>query len=196
MPTPASRNLRPSPKNKPARRTTQMCWHAHNRTTTNGELETADHTLPTYPKRIPTQTEEFSNQVWNVGTSQKKDAKEEKFCAFHQRKGNLLIVCKAFQNEPLEAKNDCIVKAGLCFRCLSRGHRSTECSSVVKCAKCGDDRHPTTLHKEKAEATRKEHGEEVQTTCTSVCQNLNSSGVSCSKIVLVDVFIENGIQEP
>ena len=130
------------------------------------------------------------------GNITKKDSKEDKFCAFHQRKGHLLIECKSFENEPLEAKNDCILKAGLCFRCLSRGHRSTECTAVVKCAKCGDDRHPTILHREKTETTRKEHGEGVRATCTSVCQNPNSGGVSCSKIVLVDVFTENGTQEP
>ena len=75
-------------------------------------------------------------------------------------------------------------------------HRSTECPAAVKCAKCGDDRHPTILHRERAGTTRKEHGEEVRATCTSVCQNPNSVGVSCSKIVLVDAFTENGTQEP
>ena len=122
--------------------------------------------------------------------------KEEKFCAFHQRKGHLLTECKAFENEPLEEKNDCILRAGLCFHCLSRGHRWTEYTAVVKCAKCGDDRHPTILHTERAETTKKEHGEVVRAACTSVCQNPNSAGVSCSKIVLVDAFTENGTQEP
>ena len=66
----------------------------------------------------------------------------------------------------------------------------------MKCAKCGDDRHPTILHKDKTEATRREHGEELQTACTSVCQDPSSGGVSCSKIVLVDIFSENQAQEP
>ena len=91
------------------------------------------------------------------GNITKKNAKEEKFCAFHQRKGHLLTECKAFENEPLEAKNDCILRAGLCFRCLSRGHRSNECTAAVKCAKCGDDRHPTILHREREQKPREKN---------------------------------------
>ena len=117
------------------------------------------------------------------------------YCHFHQRKGHFLAECIAFENEPLEAKNECILRVGLCFPCLSQGHRSGECSAVIKCAKCGDHRLPTILHKEKPEPARRENGEELQTACTSVCNNPSSGGVSCSKIVLVDVLKENGAKE-
>ena len=159
---------------------------------------TRDHRphIPDMPEEDTDTNRRVLKSSMESGNITKKDAKEEKFCAFHQRKGHLLTECKAFENESLEAKNDCILRAGLCFRCLQRGHRSTECTAVVKCAKCGDERHPTILHRERAETTRKEHGEEIRTNCTSVCQNPNSAGVSCSKIVLVDVFTENGTQEP
>ena len=165
----------------------------------NHKRRTRDRRPP--PSDTPEEDADLNRRVLKSTTVEsgnvtKKDAKEEKFCAFHQRKGHLLKECKAFENEPLEVKNDCILKAGLRFRCLSRGHRSTECSAAVKCAKCGDDRHHTTLHKEKIEITRKEHREEVQTTCTSICQNPKSGGVSCSKIVLVDVLTENLMREP
>lgn len=130
------------------------------------------------------------------GKVPKKSTGEEKYCPFHQRKGHTLSECKAFEGETLEAKNECILRAGLCFRCLSRGHRSSDCTAVVKCTKCGDDRHPTILHKDKTEATRRDHGEELQTACTSVCQDPSSGGVSCSKIVLVDIFREDRAQEP
>ncbi|CAH3028463.1 unnamed protein product, partial [Porites evermanni] len=33
------------------------------------------------------------------------------------------------------------------------GHRSSECNAIVKCAKCGNDRHPTALLKEKPGTT-------------------------------------------
>ena len=33
------------------------------------------------------------------------------YCHFHQRKGHFLAECKAFENEPLEAKNECILRA-------------------------------------------------------------------------------------
>lgn len=59
------------------------------------------------------------------------------YCHFHQRKAHFLAECIAFENEPLKAKNECILRAGLCFCCLSQGHRSGECSAVIKCAKCG-----------------------------------------------------------
>lgn len=130
------------------------------------------------------------------GKFPKKNTGEEKYCPFHQRKGHTLSECKAFEGETLEAKNECILRAGLCFRCLSRGHRSSDCTAVVKCAKCGDDRHPTILHKDKTEATRKDHGEELQAACTSVCQDPSSGGVSCSKIAVVDIFREDRAQEP
>ena len=126
----------------------------------------------------------------------RKDTGDQKYCHFHQRKGHLLTECIAFESQPLEAKNERILRAGLCFRCLSQGHRSGECSAVVKCAKCGDHRHPTILHKEKPAAARRENGEELQTACTSVCNDANSGGVSCSKIVLLDVLNETGAPWP
>ena len=66
------------------------------------------------------------------------------------------------------------------------GHRSSECNAIVKFVKCGDDRHPTALHKEKPDTTRTEHDEELNTACSSVCHKPFRSGVSCSKIGLVD----------
>ena len=51
------------------------------------------------------------------------------------------------------------------------------------------------LHKEKPGTTRTEHDEELKTAGTSVCHNPFSAGVSCSKIVLVDVLCENRPQQ-
>ena len=151
--------------------------------------------------RPPETDADPNRRVLKTGLDGKKEPKkepelgEEKYCHYHQRKGHLLTECKAFEKQALEVRNECVLKAGLCFRCLSAGHRSSECNATVKCAKCGDDRHPTALHKEKPGTTRTEHGEELKTACTSVCHNPFSGGVSCSKIVLVDVLCENRPQQ-
>ncbi|KAK3730881.1 hypothetical protein QZH41_002986 [Actinostola sp. cb2023] len=57
--------------------------------------------------------------------------------------------------------------------------------SEITCSECNSDRHPTVLHKEK-------DGEELKSNCTSVCKK---GGVSCSKILLVDVFHHQRPQE-
>ena len=151
--------------------------------------------------RLPETDADPNRRVLKTGLDGKNEPKkepelgEEKYCHYHQRKGHLLAECKAFEKQALEVRNECVLKAGLCFRCLSAGHRSSECNATVKCAKCGDDRHPTALHKEKPGTTRTEHGEELKTACTSVCHNPFSGGVSCSKIVLVDVLCENRPQQ-
>lgn len=151
--------------------------------------------------RLPETDADPNRRVLKTGLDGKNEPKkepelgEEKYCHYHQRKGHLLAECKAFEKQALEVRNECVLKAGLCFRCLSAGHRSSECNTTVKCAKCGDDRHPTALHKEKPGTTRTEHGEELKTAGTSVCHNPFSAGVSCSKIVLVDVLCENRPQQ-
>ncbi|XP_022809213.1 uncharacterized protein LOC111346173 [Stylophora pistillata] len=152
--------------------------------------------LPHTPKmELEANRRVFKSNMEN-GNAPRGEAEEEKYCYFHQRKGHLLNECKAFEKEGLEAKDEFIRQVGLCFRCLSQGHRSTECSAAMKCAKCGDCRHATVLYKEKPKATRREHGDELQTACTAVCRDPHSVGFSCSKIVVVDVFNENLAQEP
>ena len=74
---------------------------------------------------------------------------------------------------------------GLCFRCLVGKHRAKQCKKDVKCDKCKSSRHPTILHKE-----REEKSDNLQSRCTSVCQG-KPGGLSCSKILLVEVFVDN-----
>jgi hypothetical protein len=103
---------------------------------------------------------------------------EEIRCTFHNRGGHTLSECKAFEEKSIEEKTEWIMKEKLCFRCLEANHIARECTSEVTCSKCGSDRHPAILHKEK-------DGEELRTNCTSVCKK---GGMSCGKIELVDVF--------
>lgn len=117
----------------------------------------------------------------------------EKYCLFHERKGHELIECKAFSEKTLEEKTEWVKKAGLCFRCLVGKHRAKQCEKDVKCDKCKSSRHPTILHKEREEKSKEDDGgnnDNLQSQCTSVCQS-KPGGLSCSKILLVDVFLDN-----
>ena len=109
-----------------------------------------------------------------------------KRCPFHDRAGHSLEECKAFAAKSLEEKTEWISKAKLCFRCLSGEHQASSCKRQIKCSTCGDSRHLALLHKEKQPTTTRSD-DTVNTRCTSAC-NANGGGVSCSKIVLVDVL--------
>ena len=123
------------------------------------------------------------------GNAQRREAEERKYCLFHQQKGHFLNESKAFNKESLEAKDEFMRKVGLCFRCLMQGLRSNECSAVVKCAKMAATPQFSTRR-----TLKQLEGSTVS--FTVVCRNPHSIGVSCSKIVLVDVFNENQAQEP
>lgn len=73
--------------------------------------------------------------------------------------------------------------AGLCFRCLFSKHRESQC-------KCGSKRHPNLLRKQKEAIKPEDHGEEIQSSYTAVCGD-RTAGLSCSKIILLDVFHES-----
>ena len=110
---------------------------------------------------------------------------ETKRCSFHERGGHNLEECKAFGAKPLEEKTDWILKAGLCYRCLSEGHRASDCSKKIQCSICKDDRHIALLHKERPRRFAAST-EIVDTKCTLACKPIEG-GVSCSKLLLVDV---------
>ena len=110
--------------------------------------------------------------------------RETKRCPFHDRDGHSLEECKAFAAKTLEEKTEWILQPGLCYRCLSGGHRAKDCRQTIKCSICKDKRHNALLSKEKLK--KPEGGESVDTKCTSLC-GASKGGVSCSKLVLVDV---------
>lgn len=116
----------------------------------------------------------------------------KKHCLYHDRDGHTLIECKVFKSKSLDEKTDWIRKASLCFLCLSKDHRAKECESKTTCEICGDNRHIALLHKDKPkEQPNKEISSEatdsVSNRCTTACDN-SKGGLSCRKIVLVDVF--------
>ena len=111
--------------------------------------------------------------------------RENKRCPFHDRDGHSLEECKAFATKTLEEKTEWILQAGLCYRCLSKGHRARDCKRMIRCSICKDKRHNALLHKEKQK--KPDGGESVDTKCTSLC-GASEGGISCSKLVLVDVI--------
>ena len=114
-----------------------------------------------------------------------KTTEEAPRCAFHDREGHTLTECRAFNTLSIEEKTDWVLRKKLCFRCLEPNHVANECKTTAKCSKCGSDRHPTLLHKQREDA-------QLKSNCTSVC---GTGGVSCSKIVLVDVYHQEHPQE-
>ena len=76
--------------------------------------------------------------------------------------------------------------------CLSHAHQAKDCTSRPSCDICGDTRHIALLHKERATQPppgEANEAEEVNSKCTAVCRE-RKGGVSCSKIVLVDVSVK------
>ena len=113
----------------------------------------------------------------------------EKHCLYHDMRGHDLANCKAFDRKNLATKTEWIMRAGLCFKCLSSEHQSKDCNASVSCEKCGSSLHHTVLHLEKRRSVPEDKGEERRATCTAICHT-RSGGLSCSKIVLLDVFPE------
>ena len=112
-------------------------------------------------------------------------SEETKRCPFHERDAHSLEECKAFGTKTLEEKTAWILRAGLCYRCLSEGHRASDSSRRIECSICKDDRHVALLHKERPKRSTAS-ADNVDTKCTRACRPFEG-GVSCSKLLLADV---------
>lgn len=111
-----------------------------------------------------------------------------KRCPFHDRAGHGLEECIAFRAKSFNEKTEWISNNRLCYRCFSREHQAQRCGKKIRRGICGDSRHPTLLHKERPQTAAREN-ETVDARCTAVC-GASSGGTSCSKILLVDVFMK------
>lgn len=112
-----------------------------------------------------------------------------KWCPFHERNGHSLEECIAFRVKSLDEKTEWISNNRLCYQCFSRDHQAHSCKRQIKCDTRGDSRHPTLLHKERPRTTTRKN-ETVNAQYTAVC-SAGSGGTSCSKVLLVDVFLKD-----
>ena len=120
------------------------------------------------------------------------ESEKRSHCPFHDCDGHKLTECKAFTRETLQDKIEWIRKAKLCFRSLLDKHITKDGKADIKCTECGSDRHSSLLHREKRENVEKsgtKPGTEFQSTSMELCK-ANNGGLSCSKIILMDIFLE------
>ncbi len=116
------------------------------------------------------------------------DDTTEKHCLFHDSKGHTLHECRTFGRKTLQERTEWIQKSGHCFRCLSDKYIAKECKTAIKCKKCGSGRHIELLHLERRKEKEESDGEEIKSSCTLLC-NDKSGGLSCNKIVLLDISL-------
>ena len=116
----------------------------------------------------------------------KKEGGKAKRCPFHDLNGHTLEECQAFRSKSLDEKTEWLLAAGLCYRCLSKGHTASDCKENIECTICKDKRHPALLHRERTRPPTRS-GEPVDSKCTMAC-NAMEGGTSCSKMLLVIVY--------
>ena len=121
----------------------------------------------------------------DLHTSRRNEEERTRHCLFHNKVGHNLEECKVFSTKTFQDKTDWVSKASICFKCLSGDHQANVCERKTRCEISEDNRHFSLLHKEKPHSTQNDT-EAVNARCTSDC-NVNG-GVSCSKILLVDVL--------
>lgn len=124
----------------------------------------------------------------------------ERVCLVHN-KPHPLHKCRGLREMPLDERKRILKIHNICFKCCaSNKHVARNCDVVVECSDCHSDKHPTVLHPDKLSVNNTplrsptENGGEmgspeaaVVSKCTEVCGE-GSSGKSCSKICLVNVY--------
>ena len=159
----------------------------------NPNILAANKRTPATPTPPNRREKEKSNRVLKTDAQPpiqpdpppKKEGEKIKRCPFHDLTGHTLEECLAFRAKSLDEKTEWLREAGLCYRCLSRGHTASSCRENIECSICKDKRHPALLHRERSRPPIRS-GEAVDSKCTSTC-NAMEGGVSCSKLLLVDV---------
>ena len=130
---------------------------------------------------------------------------KKKHCILHNMPGHNISECRAFESMTVREREEWIFQERLCYRCFSPNHIASACKESIKCSICGSERHPDLLHlsreDKKGKATKErepplcvetpEKSENVNPKCTSICKG-SRGGLSCSKIVLVDIYNEDG----
>ena len=78
-----------------------------------------------------------------VGTTKAELPRSQ--CLYCKKENHQVTDCYRFGEAPWQDKRDFVMKGALCFSCLKKGHRSSECKRRATCKTCGKA-HPTSLH--------------------------------------------------
>ena len=96
------------------------------------------------PKVTTMTTSKTKNKEKTVATASDEGSVKPRFkCPCCETDSHSLVDCRRFGIASLDEKTKIIQRAGLCFRCLRRGHMAKDCDKM--CDKCGK-RHHTLIH--------------------------------------------------
>ena len=118
----------------------------------------------------------------------KETLKQQLQCTFCRKTDHKLDACPKFNTETLEKRMQFVKVNKLCFRCLSKGHMSSDCRKKLTYVTC-NMKHPTCLQEERRETKRTEEGREEAPKSTSC--NCTSQGVSSSTSMIVPVWLSS-----
>jgi hypothetical protein len=102
--------------------------------------------------------------------------KEDKKCLYCEGDTHTILKCKRFETLFQRKKSAFCFQNNLCFACLQKGHRKSNCSQKdsIKCSKCSG-KHPTVLHsdsytgsKKQPPSTQTESQQEMHSGCVGV----------------------------
>ena len=65
-------------------------------------------------------------------------------CQYCKKARHVLLNCRSFMSKTSAERREFIIKNGICFGCLRKGHKARFCPNRLTCTKC-DGRHPTCL---------------------------------------------------
>ena len=102
-------------------------------------------------------------------------------CPFCDRNGHILNECRTFGAKTDEEKREYILKNGLCYGCLNRGHMSKSCTQKSTCKVCSK-RHPTSLHMDKKPLLEEPREQKTETSTKQDKPKEEEKKATCGKI--------------
>lgn len=112
-------------------------------------------------------------------------------CPIHgENSKHALKDCVKFLAKTVKDRKNYLFQNGFCLRCSgSKRHFRKNCREKVKCIQCGSTEHDSILHPELGSGkTHEGESQQVNSSCTEVCNTQYSTSKSCAKILLVNVF--------